>query len=123
MMGDYRPVPKPQHSRAKKKRGDHTAVTDKVRKEIARRSMERFGYNVRCCERCGNTRDLTAAHMQNASQYGSGGDPWNVALLCGTHGIKGSCHDWADNTAEGREWKFAFAVELLEYYEEKGWLT
>lgn len=117
MIGDWNPVPKPKFGRGKPKRGDRTAVTDAVRKEIARRSMERWNTNVRCCERCGAIRNLTAAHMENASQGGSGSEPWNIALLCGTHGLAGSCHDWSDNTTEGRDWKVNFAAELLEYYD------
>lgn len=109
-------APKPSHKRFKKKRGNHTAVTDKVRKEVARRSMERFNINVPCCEICGTTRMLTAAHLVNASQYGSGGVPWNIAYICGTHGWTDTCHHRIDNTAEGREWKLNYAIELVEYY-------
>ena len=117
----FNPVAKPSHGRNKQKRKDVTKVTDKVRKEIARRSMELLEIDIAGCEHCGYTRDLCAAHMDNASQMGSGSEPWNVAYLCGSHGIggfngKGGCHDWADNTKAGREWKEQYGKMLRKYY-------
>lgn len=81
-----------------------------------------MGTDVAVCEYCGYSRDLCKAHMDNASQGGTGGHPANVANLCGSHGIggrdgKGGCHDWADNTIKGREWKKRYAVRLANYYE------
>lgn len=104
--------------RIKDKRGDHTKVSDKVRKEVNRRSMELFDTNVAVCERCGTTRNLSKAHIVNASQGGSGKDPANIMNLCGTHGMKGTCHDWADNTKEGRVWKKQYGAMLRLYYSE-----
>lgn len=118
-MFEYRPVSKPQHGRRKKKRGQHTEVTQAVRNEIDRRSREIWNVNIRCCERCGTIHNLTAAHIVNASQYGSGSDPANLIQLCGTHGF-GGCHDWADNTAAGRKWKKEYAEFLQNYYKERG---
>lgn len=108
-------VPKPSHGRNKPLRRNHTAITQKVRNECDRRSMEVWGTNIPCCERCG-ALEYTAAHIQAASQYGSGGVPWNIINLCGTHGTKG-CHDWADNTAAGRKYMKQKAIELKKYYE------
>lgn len=113
----YNPAPKPEHKRGKPKRGQYTAVTDRVRKEVKRRSMEALGYSIPGCERCGAIHDLTTAHIENASQYGAGGVPWNIILICGTHGMKGTCHDWADNTRPGRAWKVEQEGRLREYYE------
>lgn len=83
--------------------------------------MEKMGVDVPVCEHCGYARDLCKAHMDNASQGGSGGEPWNIANLCGSHGIgghngKGGCHDWADNTAEGMDWKENYQLDLVDYY-------
>ncbi|WP_409346795.1 hypothetical protein [Paenibacillus sp. MBLB4367] len=80
--------------------------------------MEKWNSPVPCCERCGRN-NRTAAHMENASQLGPGNVPWNVCNLCGTHGTKG-CHDWADNTRDGIEWKMKKRTELLEYYAAEG---
>jgi hypothetical protein len=118
-------APKPQHKRAKPKRGDSTKITNAVREEVNRRSMERMGTDVPVCERCGYFKDLTKAHLSNASQGGSGGVPWNIIQLCGSHGIgghngKGGCHDWADNTLEGREWKEQQLTRLTIYYTGEG---
>jgi hypothetical protein len=111
-MFDFNPVPKPNHKRAKPKRGNHTKVTPKVRREVTRRSGGR-------CERCGVYGNVTKAHLVSAAQYGAGGIPWNIADLCGTHGTQG-CHDYADNTREGREWKQAKREQLIEYYQGEG---
>lgn len=110
-------VPKPSFGRNKPKRGSYTNVTDKVRKEIERRSMELWNSTVPCCEHCGRIDMLCAAHMENASQYGSGGVPWNIMLICGTHGWTDRCHHWADNTLPGRTWKEGKIIELREYYD------
>lgn len=125
MKFELNAAPKPQHGRTKKKRGQLTEITNKVREEVNRRSMERMGCDVPVCERCGYARDLTKAHIVNASQMGSGGVPWNILSLCGSHGIgghdgKGGCHHWADNTEEGREWKEQQLTRLTIYYNGEG---
>lgn len=104
------------HKRSAPKRGDITRVTPNVRKEVNRRSMEMLGASVPVCERCGTTQNLTKAHIVNASQGGPGGDPANIINLCGTHGMKGTCHDWADNTKDGRKWKEQYGKMLRKYY-------
>ncbi|WP_068775805.1 hypothetical protein [Paenibacillus sp. FJAT-26967] len=106
------PAPKPKHRRIKPKRGDLTRITDKVRKEVERRSKGR-------CERCGCTRAkhwFEHAHLINASQLGSGGEPWNIAKLCGPRTATGTCHQFADDTATGREWCMDYRFELIAYY-------
>lgn len=113
--------PKIDHKRGKTKRGNVTVITDKVRREVNRRSMSLWDVNTPCCERCGYTNDLCGAHMENASQGGTGGHPANIVNLCGTHGMggyngQGGCHDWADNSLDGREWKKRKAAELEKYY-------
>jgi hypothetical protein len=111
----FNPVKKPQHGRNKPKRGNLTAITDKVRQEVNRRSEEFFGQGCPLCERCGSPYGLTKAHLVNASQGGSGAEPWNLANLCGTHGT-GGCHEFADNCKEGKAWKEAKRSELIKYY-------
>ena len=102
----------------KKTVGDITKVTTAVREEVNRRSMELMGTDVPVCERCGSPKELSKSHIENASQVGSGGTPLNIMNLCGTHGFVGTCHDWCDNTAKGREWKKGYGEMLLEYYNE-----
>jgi hypothetical protein len=116
MIFSYNPVEKPKHRRNKPKRGRHTAITDKVREEVERRSGG-------ACERCGRTRAkhwYEMAHLVNASAIGSGRDPWNIAKLCGPKTATGTCHQIADETAEGKEWKMRKLAELLEYYANEG---
>lgn len=113
----WNPVPKPSHKRLKPKRGRHTAITDKVRKEVIRRASEENGYPV--CECCGCSQPegwFENAHLTNASQYGSGRVPWNIALLCGPRTLTGSCHQRADDTAAGRDWKIRKQADLYIYY-------
>lgn len=116
MLGHY-PTPKPSYGRRKQKRGRHTAITDKCGKEVIRRASEANGYPI--CERCGCSRPkhwFERAHLINASQYGSGGQPWNIALLCSPNTTIGTCHHFADKTADGREWSLQKRAELIEYY-------
>ena len=97
--------------RFKPKRKNRTRITQKVRKEVLDRSQGR-------CERCGRTSAycFEMAHLINASQGGVGYDPANIVLLCGPKVNTGTCHQWADETREGREWKQAKHEELKEYY-------
>ena len=98
-------------NRLKPKRGNYTQISQKVRDEVERRSERK-------CERCGRTSAYAfeMAHLTNASQLGSGKEPWNVALLCGPKVNSGTCHNFADETAAGREWKQAKRKELMKYY-------
>lgn len=107
----FSPAPKPTYGRRKPKAGQRTRITEKVRKEVARRSQKR-------CERCGRSRAYAfeMAHLINASQLGSGAEPWNVALLCGPSVNSGTCHHYVDSTKAGREWKQQFRDRLIKYY-------
>lgn len=107
-------VPKPNHKRRKPKRGNTSKITNKVRDEVSQRSEGK-------CERCGRTSAYAfeMAHLVQASQGGRGDDPANVVLLCGPSVNTGTCHNFADYTAEGREWRMKKRKELIEYYERK----
>lgn len=104
------------HKRNKPKRGDYTRITDAVRKEVDRRSMEKWRSELPCCEVCGKTNFICKGHLQNASQMGSGSDPRNIFNVCGTHGTEG-CHDYCDNHPAGRKFKEQYAVILKDYYD------
>lgn len=105
------PVPKPNFPRRKPKRSSITKITKEVRKEVLERSG---GY----CERCGRNRNtvMEMAHLVNASQGGRGDDPTNIVLLCGPSVNTGTCHNYADYTAEGRAWKLGKRQELRIRY-------
>lgn len=113
-MFEFIPAPKPNHKRGKPKRSTKTRITEKVRKSVLARSE---GY----CERCGkhSTYCMEMAHLVQASQGGRGDDPANVALLCGPSVNTGTCHNFADYTKEGREWRMRKREELKRYYEQK----
>lgn len=106
-----RPVPKPSFRRLKPKRGNKTRITQVVRNEVWERSNG-------CCERCGKSRAYAfeMAHLVQASQGGRGDDPANIVLLCGPSVNTGTCHNFADYTAEGRKWRMNKRKELIEYY-------
>ena len=106
------------HKRNKRLAGAITKVTDAVRVEVNRRSMEIMGTDIPVCERCGTSKQLSKCHIKEASQYGAGYDPANIMNLCGTHGFRGTCHDWADHTKEGRLWKKQYGAMLRLYYRE-----
>ena len=104
-------VPKPNHKRRVPKRRSKTRITQAVREEVLERSEGK-------CERCGITRAYAfeMAHLINASQGGSGNDPANVILLCGPSVNTGTCHNFADYTATGREWRLNKHKELKQHY-------
>lgn len=102
--------PKPKHKRRVPK--NQSRITKEVRDEVLKRSEGK-------CERCGRSRSYAfeMAHLKQASQGGKGNEPWNIALLCGPSVNTGTCHNFADYTAKGREWRLAKRKELIEYYE------
>src|SRR5690625_3271663 len=104
--------PKPNHKRRLTKRGTRTRITQKARNEV----YDRVGY--RHCERCKRSQAYAfeVAHLQQASQLGSGDDPANLVLLCGPSVNSGTCHWWIDSTKEGRAWAMEKRKELQEYY-------
>lgn len=106
-------VPKPKHRRRVPKQKDITRITNKARDEVLRRSEGK-------CERCGRTRAYAfeISHLVQASRCGSGSDPSNLALLCGPSVNTGTCHNFADYTAAGREWRMEKKLELEAYYNQ-----
>jgi hypothetical protein len=108
-------IPKinPNHKRRVPKAGTRTKITQKVRREVERRSEGK-------CERCGRTSaySFEMSHLQQASDLGSGSDPANIVLLCGPSVNTGTCHNFADYTAKGREWRMAKRKELIAFYEQ-----
>ena len=105
------PKVNPNHKRRVPK--NTTKITEKVRQEVLNRSEHK-------CERCGRTSAYAfeMSHLQQASQLGRGDQPWNVALLCGPSVNTGTCHNFADYTAAGREWRMEKRKELMEFYEQ-----
>lgn len=108
------PKVNPNHKRRVPKQGDLTRITQKVRREVERRSEGK-------CERCGRTRAYAfeMSHLQQAGQLGSGSDPANIVLLCGPSTVSNTCHNFADYTSEGREWREDKRKELVQYYERQ----
>lgn len=100
-----------RNNRNKPKRANKTRITKKVNDEVIRRSGGK-------CERCGRSQaySFERAHLVNASQGGTGRDPSNIVLLCGPKVNSGTCHNFADETREGREWKQEKKIELEQYY-------
>lgn len=111
-------VPKPSFKRRAPKRGQASKITKSVRDEVWERSGGK-------CERCGRTKAYAfeMAHLVQASQLGRGDDPANIVLLCGPSVNTGTCHNFADYTAKGREWRMAKRKELIAYYEQKNTKT
>lgn len=110
----FRPAPKPNHGRRKPKQKNVTRITQKVRDEVLNRS----GGKCECCGKA-NAYAFETAHLINASHGGRGGDPKNVALLCGPSVNSGTCHHFADYTADGREWRMRKREDLRFYYEQQ----
>lgn len=113
---EWNPVPKPSFKRQKRTRKQNGAITQKVREEVLRRSG--------CvCERCGTVLAYAfeMAHLIKRSQGGSGREPWNIVLLCGPSTDSGTCHHFADYTAQGRAWRMKKRAELMKLYNPEEW--
>lgn len=88
---EWRPVPKPNHGRRTKKRGDRGKFSPKTIKEI----FERDQYQ---CVRCGSYHlESVPHHIQFRSQMGEG-TKWNGATICV------QCHIEAHKHKEVRKW-------------------
>lgn len=105
----FNPVPKPE---PRKRKPNKSKITNNARQEVYRRAGGK-------CERCGMTNPYAfeVAHLIQASQGGRGDEPFNLALLCGPSVNTGTCHNFADYTARGREWRQAKRKKLIAYYE------
>jgi hypothetical protein len=108
-------IPKinPNHKRRVPKAGTRSKITKAVNDEVMRRSEGR-------CERCGRSQAYAfeRAHLIQSSQGGRGDEPYNIVLLCGPSVNTGTCHNFADYTAKGREWRMAKRKELIAFYEQ-----
>lgn len=113
---EFHPVPKPSFKRRTRTRKQNGAITQKVRDEVLRRSGN-------ACERCGTVLAYTfeMAHLQQRSQGGSGREPWNIVLLCGPSTDSGTCHNFVDYTAAGREWRRKKRAQLMKQYNTDEW--
>lgn len=107
-MSDFSPVPKPIK---RKKKTPKSKITQSARQEVYKRSGGK-------CERCGRTQAYAfeVAHLVQASKQGRGDDPENLALLCGPSVNSGTCHNFADYTTKGKEWRMNKRKELMQYY-------
>lgn len=97
----YNPSPKPNHKRNSLSRRTRSEASPEVRKEVHERSGG-------ACERCDRARSSQLAHIER--RWKSEGKPTkeDFADLCDP------CHDWADDTKEGRAWLMQFQTNLRE---------
>src|SRR5699024_9184933 len=103
-----RPVPKPTR---KPKSNNHSKITQKARAEVYERAdgkSERSGMTNPYC--------FEVAHRVQASQHGRGDRPSNLSLSRGPSVHTGTCHWFAEYTAEGREWRMNKRKELIGFY-------
>ena len=105
----FNPVPKPTK---RKRKPNKSTITNNARQEVYRRAGGK-------CEWCGTTNPycFEVAHLIQASQGGRGDEPFNLALLCGPSVNTGTCHNRADYTSKGREWRLNKRKELIKHYE------
>ncbi|MBG9772391.1 HNH endonuclease [Brevibacillus laterosporus] len=109
LFNEVRAVPKPEHKRRSKKRGDRGRISPAVYDEVMKRDNGR-------CVLCGKTTWLQAHHILFKSEGGTG-EAHNIALACGPVGQKGTCHWKAHQTKEGRQAFRDYREKvLLPYY-------
>lgn len=106
--------PKPDLKKMKRQRRNITRITKEVNDEVLRRSDH-------LCEKCGtgSAWGFERAHLIKASQGGRGDHPAFIVLLCGPSVNTGTCHNFVDYTADGREWRLKKHKELKRFYEDE----
>lgn len=109
MSFKHNPVPKPSHKRTKKTAKQRGAISSAVYQA----AMERSGG---VCERCGRGGYLECAHLIRRWKIETETTVNDVAMVCAPAVNSGTCHNWIDYTADGREW----ALEKRdEFYAEE----
>src|SRR5690606_22845787 len=110
-MFELRAVPKPSHKRNKPTRKQRGVISPSVTLKLYERSKG-------ICERCYRSKGQERAHTLRRWRIKGKTTLEDLAHLCVT------CHDWADETAEGRKFLHQFryrmyvnAGRLQEYYE------
>ena len=100
-IGDYNPTPKPSHKRNKPTAKQRGEISTSVRNKVNERSNNR-------CERCGKHRSkvwtLENAHIIRRNDIEEKTTEDDLIRLCGPSTLTGTCHWWADNTREGKNW-------------------
>ncbi|WP_433943498.1 hypothetical protein [Paenibacillus sp. SN-8-1] len=83
----------------------------RIKPEVYKAAMERSGGR---CERCGIGGYLEAAHLIRRWKIETETTVQDIAMLCGPVVNTGTCHNWVDYTAEGREWAEKYRDSLYE---------
>lgn len=109
-------VPKKKYKRYKPTRKQRGRVNSETYNFV----MERDNYTCVKCGRNGSFKDkhgfflkMEVAHIENKSQGGTG-QANDLALLCGPKVNSGTCHNWVDETREGKDWFRQWAKENLD---------
>src|SRR3989304_7423996 len=112
-------IPKPSYKRFKPSRKQRGYVTLQTYEKVA----ERDNYSCVRCVKHARHKDkhgfyikTEIAHIINKSQGGTG-QASNLAVLCGPKVNSGTCHNWVDETREGKAWFKEWAKANLN---EKG---
>ncbi|MEK3718917.1 hypothetical protein [Paenibacillus sp. FSL R7-0333] len=101
----FHPVKKPKHKRnspTAKQRG-------KITTEVYEAALERSGGY---CERCGRSGQLQCAHLVRRWNIEVSTTVNDVAMLCGPSVNTGTCHNFVDYTAEGKQWGIDYRERL-----------
>lgn len=106
-MFEFRPAPKPKSRRLK----PTTKQRGRITPDVYQGAMERSGGR---CERCGIAGYLEAAHLIRRWKIENGTTVNDIAMLCGPAVNTGTCHNFIDYTAAGREWAEQFRQQLYK---------
>lgn len=101
----FNPRPKPSYRRRK----PTSKMRGRITPEVYQAAMERSGGR---CERCGKYGQLQAAHLIRRWKIEGSTTANDIAMLCGPSVNTGTCHNWIDYTAKGREWAEKYRNKL-----------
>lgn len=103
----FNPVSKPSYRRRK----PTSKMRGRITPEVYQAALERSGGR---CERCGKAEQLQAAHLIRRWKIEGSTTANDIAMLCGPSVNTGTCHNWIDYTAEGKEWAVNYRNQLYE---------
>lgn len=104
-------LPFSPYSKSQQTKSNRIKLTRKQRSELTPTEVKRLKERSNgVCERCDRQRATEKAHLERRWKSERRPTAEDFAHLCT------SCHRWADQTGDGRQWLKQFRDRLIKYY-------
>lgn len=110
----------PAQKKKYRRRKPTSKMRGRISEEVYSAALERSGGRCECCGKYGNPENQTlqCAHLIRRWKVEGGTTVNDVAMLCGPSVNTGTCHNWIDYTAKGREWAQNYRNKLYQKAKE-----